>query len=108
MGNEDLAQILQNEGRVKFDRERFHYLRDLLEDSWGHKAASRRAAALVLSEQGFSSSGISNLIDINEDTCSDYLDDICDKFGENAVETHPQSEPIDELWNNGYQNPFSK
>jgi hypothetical protein len=100
MGQKDLVSRLREEDRVKFDINRFEHLSETVDIYW------RRAGAIVLAENGYSSSGMSQLLDVTESTCSGYLDDITEEFGDGAIETHPQSEPVDELWPDGYENPF--
>lgn len=52
------------------------------------------AEAIALRELGYSHSGISNIVDVNESTVSAWMDDVEERFGKRALETRPQSTPI--------------
>ena len=105
MGNKDKQSILndlQNSDSIHFDAVRYRFLTNQRDIYW------RRAAALILSENGYSHSGIAGLLDVTKSTASGYLDDLEDTFGKDAIEAHPQSEPQEELWPNEYDNPFGE
>lgn len=83
---------------IEFSKERFDYL----VETQGHRPCI--AAALVLSEHGFSHSGIANRLDVTGQTAKGYLDDIQTEYGPQALDTHPQYDPVDSLWPDGYRN----
>lgn len=55
------------------------------------------ALGLAYSELGCSHSGIANQCDVTEATVDAWMDDIARRFGERALESRPQSDPVEVL-----------
>lgn len=92
---------LRDEESIKFDSGRYGYLINQKGLNW------RTAAALILAEAGYSHSGIANFLDVADSTAKGYLSELSDDFGEDCIESHPKSAPNDNLWMDGYNNPYN-
>jgi hypothetical protein len=104
MGKDKQAILsdLQNSDDLYFDSERYRYLVNQCDIYW------RRAAALIVSENGYSHSGIASLLDVTSSTAKGYLDDLTDAYGLSVIESHPKSDPNDALWPTGYHDPYAE
>lgn len=100
MAKENVLKSLRDDDTIPFDKERYDHLTDEVGLYW------RRAAALILSECGYSHSGIGNKLDVTSSTASGYLDDLEEQFGPEAIDSHPKHSPLEQLWPDEYENPF--
>ena len=55
------------------------------------------ARGLAYRELGYTHSGIAKHCDVAEGTVSAWMADVADRFGERALETRPQSDPVEVL-----------
>lgn len=55
------------------------------------------ARGLGYRELGYSHSGIAQRCDVTESTVDAWMADVADQFGERALETRPQSDPVEVL-----------
>ena len=57
----------------------------------------RVARALAYRELGYSHAGIAKRVGYGEGTVDAWMADVADRFGERALETRPQSDPVEVL-----------
>jgi len=55
------------------------------------------ARGLAYRELGYSHSGIATHCDVAEGTVDAWMADVAERFGKNALETRPQSDPVEVL-----------
>lgn len=92
MGKDEVIKRMRNHDDVEFNRTRFDYLVDDEGMYW------RRAAALFLTEQGYSHSGMAKMLDVTDSTAKGYLEDIEEEYGELATQAKPKPEKNERLW----------
>lgn len=79
------------EQEVEYVEERARYLKRAT------RLKSTESLALAYREMGYSRSGIAKRLDITEQTALDYIESISEHYSEDAVESRPQSNPVEEL-----------
>lgn len=92
MKKEEVIEILREDESVDFDRERFDHLVDTLD------VYHRRAGALILTEHGYSHSGIAQQLGVADTTAKNYLEDLEEKLGELVTQSKPKHSKNPELY----------
>lgn len=91
MKKDGVIEVLRENEHVDFDRKRFDHLVDTVGVFY------RRAGALILTEHGYSHSGIAKQLDVTDSTAKGYLDDLEDELGEWVTQCKPKHIEYPEL-----------
>lgn len=86
MKKDEIIKTLREKEDVEFDPERYEHLVNEVGIHY------RRAAALILAEHGYSHTGIARILDVNDSTGKNYLKQLKNEHGENAVLSKPISD----------------
>lgn len=92
MKKDGVIEVLRQNESIDFDRERFDHLVDEVGVFY------RRAGALILTEHGYSHSGIAKQLDVTNSTAKGYLDDLDEELGELVTQSKPKPKKYPELY----------
>lgn len=92
MKKDEVLEVLRNNESIDFDPDRFNHLVDEVGVFY------RRAGALVLTEHGYSHTGIAKQLEVTDSTAKGYLDDLDDELGELVTQSKPKPKKYPELY----------
>lgn len=92
MKKNEVIKVLRQNDSIDFDRKRFDHLVDEV------GVFFRRAGALILTEQGYSHSGIATQLEVNDSTAKGYLDELDEELGELVTQSKPKPKKYPELY----------